>query len=77
VRALVTGGAGFIGSHSVEALLAAGAEVVVLDNFSGGKRANLPAATQRLTVVEGDVRDPGAIATDQASTMRCRLAQVD
>jgi UDP-glucose 4-epimerase len=62
VRALVTGGAGFIGSHSVEALLAAGAEVVVLDNFSGGKRANLPAATQRLTVVEGDVRDPGAIA---------------
>jgi UDP-glucose 4-epimerase len=62
MRVLVTGGAGFIGSHSVEALLAAGAEVVVLDNFSAGKRANLPAREPRLVIVEGDIRDPAAIA---------------
>ncbi|MCU0898086.1 MAG: NAD-dependent epimerase/dehydratase family protein [Burkholderiales bacterium] len=62
MKALVTGGAGFIGSHSVEALLAAGAEVVVLDNFSAGKRSNLPAREPRLAVVEGDIRDPAAIA---------------
>src|SRR5687768_17113812 len=55
MRVLVTGGAGFIGSHSVEALLAADAEVVAFDNFSAGKRENLPAHA-RLRVVEGDVR---------------------
>jgi UDP-glucose 4-epimerase len=53
---LVTGGAGFIGSHSVEALLAAGWTVRVLDNFSTGKRSNLP-ADRRLSVIEGDIRD--------------------
>src|SRR5687768_18392177 len=40
-RALVTGGAGFIGSHIVEALIQLGAEVVVLDDLSAGNRANL------------------------------------
>jgi UDP-glucose 4-epimerase len=59
---LVTGGAGFIGSHSVEALLDAGAQVRVLDNFSSGKRANLPASHQRLSVTEGDIRDVAAVA---------------
>lgn len=61
MRAMVTGGAGFIGSHSVEALLAAGAEVVVFDNFSSGKRGNLPEHAS-LRVVEGDIRDRGAVA---------------
>ena len=61
MRVMVTGGAGFIGSHSVEALLAAGAEVVVLDNFSSGKRDNLPEHA-RLRVVEGDIRDRAAVA---------------
>ncbi|MBE0622490.1 MAG: NAD-dependent epimerase/dehydratase family protein [Burkholderiales bacterium] len=59
---LVTGGAGFIGSHSVDALLAAGARVRVLDNFSSGKRANLPASHSRLEVTEGDIRDVAAVA---------------
>ena len=57
--ALVTGGAGFIGSHLVERLLAEGARVRVLDDFSTGARANLafaPPARRRLEVVRGDVK---------------------
>jgi nucleoside-diphosphate-sugar epimerase len=57
---LVTGGAGFIGSHLVEALLARGASVRVADNFSSGRRENVPAG--RVDLVEGDLSDP-AIAT--------------
>jgi len=55
MRVLVTGGAGFIGSHSVEALLRAGHQVEVLDNLSSGKRENLP---QGLQLHELDLRDP-------------------
>jgi nucleoside-diphosphate-sugar epimerase len=53
---LVTGGAGFIGSHLLEALLGRGHRVRVLDNFSTGRRANLPASGD-LELLEGDVRD--------------------
>lgn len=53
---LVTGGAGFIGSHVVEALLEKGEKVRVLDNFSTGKRENL-SALDGLDIVEGDARD--------------------
>ncbi len=60
MHVLVTGGAGFIGSHSVEALLASGARVTVYDNFSSGKRSNLPRHEQ-LSVIEGDVRDAQAV----------------
>lgn len=59
-RALVTGGAGFIGSHLVERLLAEGWDVSVIDDFSSGRPANLP-AHRRLTVREGDVRDRSAV----------------
>ena len=53
----VTGGAGFIGSHTVDRLIAAGYRVIVLDDFSTGKRANLAlhAGSDRLHVVECDV----------------------
>ena len=51
---LVTGGAGFIGSHIVDRLLAEGWQVRVIDNFSTGKRENLPAGS-KLEIVEGDV----------------------
>lgn len=57
MRVLVTGGAGFIGSHMVEGLLERGDEVVVLDDLSTGKRENLPSSHPKLKFVEGDVAD--------------------
>ena len=56
---LVTGGAGFIGSHLCEALIAQGNTVRVLDNLSTGRRENLPPAA---TLIEGDVADPVMVA---------------
>jgi len=65
---LVTGGAGFIGSHIVEALVRRGERVVVLDNFSTGRRQNLEAALRPRAsvapepdVIEGDIRDKSAV----------------
>jgi UDP-glucose 4-epimerase len=54
LRAIVTGGAGFIGSHVVEALLARGDEVLALDDLSNGKRENVPEAAR---LVVADVRE--------------------
>ena len=55
---LVTGGAGFIGSHLVDHLLAQGLHVTVLDNFRNGRRENLPCPVPRgLEVIEGDIVD--------------------
>ena len=56
---LVTGGAGFIGSHLVEHLLAGGARVRVLDDFSTGRRENLHPFRDRFELVEGDITDFG------------------
>ena len=58
-RDLVTGGAGFIGSHLVDRLLAEGRHVRVLDNFSVGRRNNLEQHRDnpRLEIIEGDVAD--------------------
>ena len=55
---LVTGGAGFIGSHLCEALLARGDAVRVLDDLSTGKRENLPPGAM---LIEGDVADPATV----------------
>jgi UDP-glucose 4-epimerase len=59
-RCLITGGAGFIGSHLADALLARGDHVVIADNLSTGRRSNLAAASARfpatLEVIEGDLR---------------------
>ena len=76
-RVLVTGGAGFIGSHVVEAHLAAGDSVTVLDNLSTGSRGNVPAAA---TLVEADVRSPEArqlIASGGFTVVNHHAAQID
>jgi nucleoside-diphosphate-sugar epimerase len=57
---LVTGGAGFIGSNIVEALVASGRAVRVLDNLANGRRENLDALGSRVEWMEGDIRDPDA-----------------
>lgn len=57
IKYLVTGGAGFIGSHIVEALLAAGHRVTVLDDLSTGSRENLAAVAGDIEFLEGDIRD--------------------
>ena len=63
MRALVTGGAGFIGSNLVDALLERGDEVSVLDDLSTGRRENLePALAAGARLDEADITDPGAVA---------------
>jgi UDP-glucose 4-epimerase len=68
VRAVVTGGAGFIGSHVVDALVARGDEVHVLDNLSHGTRENVASAA---TFHEGDIRTESAAVFDEAQPEVC------
>ncbi len=58
---LVTGGAGFIGCNLVRFLLEKNQQVVVLDNFATGKRENLADIENRIELIEGDIRDRGAV----------------
>lgn len=60
-RALVTGGAGFIGSHVVRGLLRQGDAVRVLDNLSTGKAENLAEVQRDIEWIEADIRDPDAL----------------
>src|SRR3989344_3124322 len=60
-RCLVTGGAGFIGSHIVDALVAQGDEVRVFDNLSTGKKENLSQLESKVELVVGDLRDKTAL----------------
>ncbi len=68
-RALVTGGAGFIGSHLVEGLLARGYQVRVLDNFATGRRENIAPIITEIELLEGDVCN--------LTTVRNAVRQVD
>ncbi|MDH4443633.1 MAG: SDR family NAD(P)-dependent oxidoreductase [Akkermansiaceae bacterium] len=72
-KILVTGGAGFIGSHLCEALLAEGAEITIIDDFSDYydpriKEANIAGFRHRITVVKGDIRDKALVDSLFAST---------
>jgi len=72
MTALITGGAGFIGSHLAERLLADGADVIVLDNLSTGSLTNLETfrSNPRLQFVKGDIRDTTLV---QLLTSRCEV----
>jgi len=61
MRALVTGGAGFIGHHLVRALVDRGDEVAVLDDLSTGRIARLDSVVDRITVISGSILDPAAL----------------
>ena len=60
-RVLVTGGAGFIGSNLVDALLAKGYAVRILDDLSTGKRTNLPLDNPKVELIEGDVANAALV----------------
>src|SRR5438105_2104634 len=57
MKALITGGAGFIGSHIAERLVLEGHDVRIFDNLTSGKRANLTAFAANVDFVEADIRD--------------------
>ena len=76
-RVLVTGGAGFIGSHIAEAYLRQGWEVVVLDDLSRGREGNVPSGAR---LVRADIRSPEArelLATGGFTVLNHHAAQID
>lgn len=61
MKILVTGGAGFIGSHIVDTLVKNGYSVRVVDNLSSGKKENLNSVWSKITFIEGDIRDKATV----------------
>src|SRR5215510_6364264 len=77
MRILVTGGAGFIGSHVVETYINAGHEVIVVDDLSTGKRENLHPQAR---FVHADIQDPAVrqlVATEKVEVVNHHAAQMD
>ena len=72
LKYLITGGAGFIGSHLVDLLIDEGHQVVVFDDFSTGTKANLTqhSASKQLEVIEGSILDPSALKKAAKGTDR-------
>lgn len=70
-RVLITGGAGFIGSHTADLLLDQGTPVRVLDNLSSGFRHNLPKRHALLEFVEGDIRDKETVNRCMQGVTHC------
>jgi UDP-glucose 4-epimerase len=63
MRVLITGGAGFIGSHLADALLAQGDQVVILDNLTTGSRANIAHIENQIEIHQGDIRDEALVGS--------------
>jgi UDP-glucose 4-epimerase len=61
VRVFITGGAGFIGSHLCDALVAAGKEITILDNLSTGSKKNITHLEGKIRVFQGDIRDQNLV----------------
>ena len=76
-RVLVTGGAGFIGSHVADAFLGAGWDVTVLDNLSRGRRQNVPSGAEFLLLDVGSVEAREVIAARRFEVISHHAAQVD
>jgi len=70
-KVLITGGAGFIGSHTADLLMQQGISVRVLDNLSSGHRSNLPAQHPLLEFIEGDIRDPKTVHQAMSGISHC------
>ena len=70
MRVFITGGAGFIGSHLADALIARGDEVSILDNFSTGARANISHLANSVELIDGDIRN---IAVVESATKKSDL----
>jgi len=77
MRILVTGGAGFIGGHLVDALLAAGHEVAVLDDLSTGRRENLPAAARLHVASVATAAAEAVVLAERPEAIFHLAAQVD
>lgn len=82
-RSLVAGGAGFVGSHLVEALLASGRQVVVADNLCTGRRENIASFADQIEFLEVDISDPVAFAAaaqgtfDEVFNLACPASPID
>ncbi len=70
-KVLITGGAGFIGSHTADLLMENGVAVRVLDNLSSGFRHNLPQQHPLLEFIEGDIRDKTQVNTCMQGVSHC------
>ena len=70
-RVLITGGAGFIGSHTADLLLSQNISVRVLDNLSSGNRGNLPDKHPLLEFIEGDITDSHVVNQAMIGVSHC------
>ena len=68
MKIIVTGGAGFVGSHIVDAYVTAGHQVVVVDDLSTGRRRNVHPGAR---LVEMDINDPGLVKLFETNLYRC------
>ena len=69
MRYVVTGGAGFIGSNTVDELVRRGHRVTVFDDLSSGKQHNLARISDKIDFVQGTITDAAAVSAEGSTTM--------